>query len=69
MSLITPMGSRDVRLAMYDVNGERRAVVKVHNGVHIVEDECGSWIIFKPERREFALLGEAVDYADAYLRE
>ena len=63
MSLITPMGHVDVTLAKYDVGDERRVVVKLP-GVHIVEEDGGGWVILRPKRREFATLGEAVDYAE-----
>ena len=62
MSLITPMGHCDVTLALYDVNGERRVVVKI-NGAHIIEDDGGGWVTFRPDRREFVTLGEAVSWA------
>ena len=70
MSLITPMGHCDVTLALYDVNGERRVVVKV-DGVHIVEEADGRWSIFGSrggEGRAFSLLGQAVVAAEALAR-
>lgn len=62
------MGHCDVTLAKYDVNGERRVVVKI-NGVHIVEVDGGGWVVFRPERREFTTLGEAVDWAEGVKNE